>query len=130
MPSNQPITTDDLKVERVAKAIFVADGTDSSWRWEIGQWEASSDDHSRYRALARAAIEELTRTGPKQTTNDYSDAETAIGILLACGQDLDVIENAIPPSKRNGRFSRALESLRARVAVGEEMRGARRHGQP
>lgn len=65
----------------------------------------------------------------EQTTSlgDRVDAETAIGILTACGQDVDIILECIPPSKRSGRFNKAIESLRSRISVGEELRKAR-HG--
>ena len=57
---------------------------------------------------------------------DRVDAETALSVLTACRQDLDVILACIPPSKRGSRLTRALESLDQRIGCGEELREARR----
>lgn len=63
---------------------------------------------------------------PTTSLGDRGDAETAIGILVACRQDVDALERAISPTKRTAAFSRALASLRQRIDVGDELREARR----
>ena len=58
--------------------------------------------------------------------NHRIDAKDAIGILVACRQDIDVIEACISPSRRGSRLNGALASLRTRIAVGEQMMEERR----
>ena len=67
-------------------------------------------------------------TDDPQTTarKDWRDAEDALSILVACGQDVERIEAAIPPSRRSSRFNAALTSLKGRIAVGVEMQDTRR----